>query len=1175
MSTVPDPRFCRCCETPSARTPLAVWNRPGLSALAYRVGTFASFREAMLEDIVRQSELAGLSTRESDDYAITLIELFAAVGDVLTFYNERIANELYLRTARERDSVLRLVRLIGYRLRPGLAANAMLDFTLDKDARTRIRKGLKVMSVPGQDERPQTFETLEEIQADARLNALPVHAPPLPFNAFAQGRSEAPILSRPDPLSQGDRLLVFGGSTIEEKTVVTLEQASDGERLRFAPGVQASGLWPGVARVARLVRRLRFFGHNAPTKHPHYDPDPTIPPQNRWKSLSVQADFGASTTSYPLDARYQDLKPGAQLLVDAGPGEVPRLRTAVVTETGDGPAQLTGKESPAATAVSIPGLEDTVTQVTLTQTIQGRPSAAIAIGGSRALVARSGAGFVMGINPDMASGQWQLPWDELVASGDPAIVRAGPARWDVLVRDRFGRLRQMTFGAGGWGSWQDRGGVLTSQPVPITLPSGRLLVLARGLEGGLWVRELAPGLGSWQFLDGLLTSDPAAVSWGGGRIDVFVRGPNRALWCKVYDAGAWSDWGALGGILAGAPAAVSTAPHRLDLVALGDDGGLIHRRWTGTAWTDWLSLGGKVMGEPAAVATGPDRVDVLVRGADSQLWQIARTGSNWGAWIPLGGSLASSPTVVVDSATLHVYARGTQGALIARSWTAAGWGPWRTLGEGIGTLSDRRTTRLFEIAMPEIETRGYDYPETITGGRVAARLADAPGLKGLDKGRRILLDDGTAQHLAEVTATKQTASTPGEIPDHLFIDFTPPVPEPYAASKLHGNIAKASHGETQPEEPLGNGDATRAFPKFRLHRSPLTYVQSATRIAGAAELEVRINGELWREVDSLYNRKPVERVYTARQNDVGETEIRFGDGRTGARVPSGAMNLVARYRTGLGLQGRMKADQLSILLERPVGLRSVTNPLPADGGADAETRDDARGAAPGTVRTFGRAVSLRDFEALATSSGLVARAHATWVWQRLEKTVHLTVAAAGGAALSSDSLQTLHEALTASRDPNRPLLLANLVRVPVVVRAKLLREAAFEADSLLAAARAALIAHFDFATMPLARAVHASDIYAVLQGAKGVLAVDLDLFHLKGYAGLTAAERAVRAVTADAVQGQIRIFPASPTPADVSLIDRFARAGFAGPTPPPVLAAEQAYIQDPAADIDLSIVEAF
>jgi hypothetical protein len=1129
----------------------------------------------MLEDIVRQPELAGLTTRESDDYAITLIELFAAVGDVLTFYNERIANELYLGTAHERDSVLRLVRLIGYRLRPGLAANAMLAFTLDEGSQTRIRKGLKVMSVPGQDERPQIFETLEEIQADARLNALPVYAPFRPINAFDQGRSEAPILSRPDPLSQGDRLLIFGGSTIEEKTVVALEQGADGERLRFTPSVQASGLWLGVARAVRLVRRLRFFGHNAPSTHPHYDADPTIPPQNRWKSLSVQADFGASTTNYPLDARYDDLKPGAQLLVDAGPDAAPRLRTAVVTESRDGPAQLTGKEGPAATPIAIPGLEDTVTHVTLTQTIRGRPSAAIAFGASRALVARSGAGFVMGIDADTASGQWQSPWDELLASGDPAIVRAGSARWDVLVRDRFGRLRQMTFSGGGWGSWQDRGGALTSRPVPIALPGGRLLTLARGLEGGLWVRELAPGLGSWQFLGGLLTSDPAAVSWGAERIDVFARGPNRALWCKVYHAGAWSDWRALGGILAGAPAAVSTAPHRLDLVALDDDGGIIHRRWTGTAWTDWLSLGGKALGEPAPVATGPDRVDVFVRGADSQLWQIARSGSNWGAWIPLGGSLASCPTVVVDSAALHVFARGTSGALAARSWTAAGWGPWRSLGEGIGAVPDRRATRLFEMAMPEIRPREYDYPEAISGGRVAVRLADAPGLEALYKGRRILLDDGTLAHLAKVTSTQQTASISGDAPDHLHIDFTPPLPKPFAASKLHGNIAKASHGESQPEEPLGNGDATQAFPKFRLRRSPLTYVQSATQIAGEAQLEVRINGELWREVASLYDRKALERVYTARQSDAGETEITFGDGRTGARVPSGAMNLVARYRTGLGLEGRMKGDQLSIPLERPVGLRSVTNPLPADGGADAERRDDARAAAPATVRTFGRAVSLRDFEALATSSGMVARAYATWVWQRLEKTVHLTVGAAGGAALSTDSLRMLHDALTASRDPNRPLLLANLVRVPLVVRAKLLREAEFEADGVLEAARAALIAHFDFAAMPLARAVHASDIYAVLQGSRGVLAVDLDLFHLKGYADLTAAERMVRAVTKDAVQRHIRIFPARPTPGDTDLIDRFAKAGFAGPTTPPVLAAEQAYIANSAADIDLRVVEAF
>ena len=98
--------------------------------------------------------------------------------------------------------MLRLVRLIGYRLRPGLAATTMLSFSLDAGAETRIRRGLKVMSVPGQDEQPQTFETLEQIVAHADLNDTPVFAPPLPFEAFRQGSSAGPIVSRPDPFER-------------------------------------------------------------------------------------------------------------------------------------------------------------------------------------------------------------------------------------------------------------------------------------------------------------------------------------------------------------------------------------------------------------------------------------------------------------------------------------------------------------------------------------------------------------------------------------------------------------------------------------------------------------------------------------------------------------------------------------------------------------------------------------------------------------------------------------------------------------------------------------------------------------------------------------------------------------------------------------------------------------
>ena len=45
---------------------------------------------------------------------IALLDAWATVGDVLTFYQERIANEGYLRTATERRSVLELARLVGY-----------------------------------------------------------------------------------------------------------------------------------------------------------------------------------------------------------------------------------------------------------------------------------------------------------------------------------------------------------------------------------------------------------------------------------------------------------------------------------------------------------------------------------------------------------------------------------------------------------------------------------------------------------------------------------------------------------------------------------------------------------------------------------------------------------------------------------------------------------------------------------------------------------------------------------------------------------------------------------------------------------------------------------------------------------------------------------------------------
>ena len=169
---------CGCCEGIKALTPAALENLPGLPALAYRVGTHGSFKTTMIAALSGKKKLNGLTIRDDDDPSIALIDAWACVLDVLTFYQERIANEGYLLTASERSSVLELARAIGYELNPGVAASTFLAFTLEDAPGTgtpgyaTIDTGIKVMSIPGQNEKPQTFETIEKIEARAEWNEL-------------------------------------------------------------------------------------------------------------------------------------------------------------------------------------------------------------------------------------------------------------------------------------------------------------------------------------------------------------------------------------------------------------------------------------------------------------------------------------------------------------------------------------------------------------------------------------------------------------------------------------------------------------------------------------------------------------------------------------------------------------------------------------------------------------------------------------------------------------------------------------------------------------------------------------------------------------------------------------------------------------------------------------------
>ncbi|MFD4715219.1 putative baseplate assembly protein [Streptomyces sp. NPDC058430] len=212
------PSRCGCCTGTRPATPAPVWNRPALPALRYRAGTYDQFLKSMLARLssTDHAPLAGLTIRDPEDPSIALLDGWAVIADVLTFYQERIANEGYLRTATEQASLVGLGRLVGHRPRPALAAGTFLAYTLDAGTRCTIPAGSQVKSAPAPGGLPQTFETAEDLAARAEWNRLPVRTT-TPASIDPQGAENLPSLElegiQPN-LGAGDRLLfTFGDSS--------------------------------------------------------------------------------------------------------------------------------------------------------------------------------------------------------------------------------------------------------------------------------------------------------------------------------------------------------------------------------------------------------------------------------------------------------------------------------------------------------------------------------------------------------------------------------------------------------------------------------------------------------------------------------------------------------------------------------------------------------------------------------------------------------------------------------------------------------------------------------------------------------------------------------------------------------------------------------------------------
>jgi hypothetical protein len=438
-----------------------------------------------------------------------------------------------------------------------------------------------------------------------------------------------------------------------------------------------------------------------------------------------------------------------------------------------------------------------------------------------------------------------------------------------------------------------------------------------------------------------------------------------------------------------------------------------------------------------------------------------------------------------------------------------------------------RETAVF-AASERLELAEYPVDTAIKGSMIPV----AASADGLLPGRRLLVRgireaDGVT---ITVQATLLAAHPAGQGRCQLELALPLPAALVRASVVVYANVAPASHGETVAEV-LGSGSAATAFQRFELKHQPLTWLAAANELGAAAALTVRVNDVAWRELPTLFGAAPTQRAFVLERDERGRMIAVFGDGVRGARLPSGVNNVRATYRKGLGAQGNVGPDKLTQLMSRPLGLKSVSNPLPATGGNDPEPVEAARASMPLATRTLGRAVSLLDYEDFARAFSGIAKARAQVLRLATGPVVAITIAGQHGAPLgpASPEWQHLLAALKNGGDPHVAVRLlaakASSFRIGIKVKCAADREAAL----VLAAVEAALRDRYSFERRELSQPVQQSEVIAVAQAVPGVVAVDLT--HL--YGGTAPYAQTLPSVQARLLAAQMQMLGGVIQPAEL------------------------------------------
>ncbi|MFS8203779.1 putative baseplate assembly protein [Streptomyces sp. CWNU-52B] len=681
----------------------------------------------------------------------------------------------------------------------------------------------------------------------------------------------------------------------------------------------------------------------------------------------------------------------------------------------------------------------------------------------------------------------------------------------------------------------DRGRVIRTADWPLTGASLVSMRVVFDTAGRTPVRaefQYVEGSSSDQRAENLPVTAPVTFRLGTGEVDLSTRaGQDRELsWLNRRPTDS-QEPGVTAVLRAG-------LPERTLFVSRPDADGLIHvgvHNGTSEQVTlrpgvpEQFTHGEYEVSLTYTVGSSAPNVEVVIASkpepANRRVLQLdsVRDGITVGSWVAIqrptkgaeGGvpgdaALAYVTTKVVATRT----AAYTNYGITGRGTELVLADPW--LDEFDVLLSHIRDTTVHAAGQP---LRPADEPlgEDVHGNEIElAELYDGlrPGRTLIVEGERSDVPGAAAVRATEVVtvAAAEPAVDPRLPGDHVHTELTLTADLAYRyrreSVRILGNVVEATHGEGR-DEAIGSGDSDRVNQTFALWQSPLTWLAADNPLGATPVLEVRADGVLWHEVDSLAGRSPRDRVYITGTTADGRTTVTFGDGVHGARLPSGHENIRARYRFGTGKAANVAAGRVTQALTRPLGVSAVTNPRPATGGADADGPALTRRTVPLAVSALDRLVSETDYEDFARSRAGIGRAAARELFDGRRRVLHVTVAGTDDVPVAGDGgdsplLRSLRGALTEYGDPNLPVRVdaRELVALLVSARVKVAPDHTWEiVEPRL---RQALLRRLGFEGRELGQPARLSDVLATAHQVPGVDYVDVDVF--TGVPAATSAE---------------------------------------------------------------------